>query len=451
MATSYLNRTQSSATSDKIGTFSAWIKVNDAPNLGVFNGHTDSSNRVALYFSETLRIYGAIGGSQSLYFITNRVFRDPSSFYHIVIAWDTTQGTEANRFKIYVNGVQETSFATAVYPPQNADVYWNKGTTSIVGARFVSAIQNHFEGSMSHVHFIDGTAYTPSAFGETDTTTGEWKAKTSPSVTYGNNGFLILKDGNTITDQSSNSNDFTLGAGTLTDLKDNPDNNFATLDPLNVPASNAPTFSNGNTKVVTSTGGNFGGSSNLGASSGKYYFEIKFTAESSSNMGNISLSSSSNARESARTNQHSNQLSASFPNLLYEYDGNVYKDSGSSQGNFGAYAVGDIIIIAMDLDNQKAYFGKNGAWGNSGVPTSGSTGTGAATLSANNDFWHLALGDRNSSATATYEVNFGNGYFGTTAVATNSGNGYAGAEGSSIFNYQPPTGYSALSTKGLNE
>ena len=91
---------------------------------------------------------------------------------------------------------------------------------------------NYFDGSMSHVHFIDGTAYDASAFGETDATTGEWVGKTSPSVTYGTNGFFILKDGNGITDQSGEGNDFTLGGGTLTDLKDNPDNVFATINPL---------------------------------------------------------------------------------------------------------------------------------------------------------------------------------------------------------------------------
>jgi hypothetical protein len=453
MASTYLSRTGiGNSNNQKKWTFSVWLKkcLNGSEQRVLTSSDNSSyDDNIRFESSDQLRIKFNNG----TVLLTNRLFRDNNAYYHIVVKVDTDQVSANDRIVLYINGVDERTvggYATSTMPNQGVTGYINF-TQHYIGVTNPTANSNHFNGSMSHVHFTDGYAYDASAFGETDTTTGEWKAKTSPSVNYGTTGFLILKDGNTITDQSSNSNDFTLSAGTLTDLKDNPDNNFATLDPLNVPASNAPTFSNGNTKVVTSTGGNFGGSSNLGASSGKYYFEIKFTAESSSNMGNISLSSSSNARESARTNQHSNQVGASFPNLCYEYDGNVYKDSGSSQGSFGTYGTGDIIMIAMDLDNQKAYFGKNGAWGNSGVPTSGSTGTGAATLSANNDFWHLALGDRNSSATATYEVNFGNGYFGTTAVATNSGNGYAGAEGSSIFNYQPPTGYSALSTKGLNE
>ena len=100
-------------------------------------------------------------------------------------------------------------------------------------------------------------------------------------------------------------------------------------------------------------------------------------------------------------------------------DGSVYIDSsGSASGNWGSFAVKDIIMIAMDLDNSKVYFGKNGTWGNSGDPTSGSTGTGAAAISANTEEWFFGCGDRGTSTTATYEWNFGNGYFGTTAVSS---------------------------------
>jgi len=453
MASTYLQRTMGTPTSRKKFTISVWVKkskVGSSNAQHIWNGYYSTDNRLVIYFqasgADTLGLYNVVGGSATGFLLTNRKFRDPNAWYHIYYAVDTTQSTASDRIKLYVNGVQETSFSNDTYPSQNADLGYANGYTNYIG-KYGGDTSSQFDGAMSHFYYVDGSVIDIAQFGSTDSTTGEWKINTNPTISsYGTNGFLILKDGNTITDQSPNSNNFTVGGGTLTKTEDNPSNVFATMNPLNVPTSNAPTFSNGNTKVVTSTGGNFGGSSNLGASSGKYYFEIKFTAESSSNMGNISLSSSSNARESARTNQHSNQVGASFPNLCYEYDGNVYKDSGGSQGSFGTYGTGDIIMIAMDLDNQKAYFGKNGTWGNSGDPTSGSTGTGAATLSANSDFWHLALGDRNSSATATYEVNFGNGYFGSTQISSAGTN----ASGNGIFEYDVPTGYTALSTKGLN-
>ena len=450
MASTYLTFTQQTPTGDaaKKFTLSMWVKkCENGINQGLWGNTYDSTHRGYIFFNTG--DYLGWWDSSGPYILTNRRFRDINSFYHIVWSIDSTQSSSSDRVKLWINGVQETSFSQNTYPAQDNANMKIVGTTNTpyMGKYLEGGTNNYFEGIISHVHFTQGYCYDASTFGEEDSSTGEWKIKTSPSIAnYGTNGFWWLKDSIATTDHSPNSNVFSVGGGTLTKTEDCPSNVFATLDPLNVPTSNAPTFTNGNTKVVTSSGGQFGGSSNLGASSGKYYFEIKFVAESGSQYGNISLSSSSNARERARQNVHSNQLSATYPNLCYEYDGNVYKDSGSSAGSFGTYSTGDIIIIAMDLDNQKAYFGKNGTWGNSSDPTSGATGTGAVTLSANSDFWHLALGDRNSSGTATYEVNFGNGYFGTTAVSSAGTN----ASGIGIFEYDVPTGYTALSTKGLN-
>jgi hypothetical protein len=165
----YLNVTQSSGTSDKIGTFSVWLKGTlGGGSKAVFSGHTDSNNRIALYFSDSLRIFGNISGSQSVYLISNNLFRDPSAWYHFVIAWDTTQGTDTNRFKCYVNGSQITSFSTASYPSQNVDVLWSKGTDLTVGARFVSSISSHYDGYMAETVFIDGLQLDPTSFGEFD-------------------------------------------------------------------------------------------------------------------------------------------------------------------------------------------------------------------------------------------------------------------------------------------
>ena len=300
---------------------------------------------------------------------------------------------------------------------------------------------------MSHFHFIDGTAYDASAFGETDTTTGEWKAKTSPSVTYGTNGFLILKDGNTITDQSSNSNAFTLGGGTLTDLKDNPDNVFATMNPLDNYYAGS-TFSHGNNTINTGSGGYAANTSTLGMVSGKWYCEIKAVQiyNGYAQFG-IKGKPATAANDKGGTGT----------------DGYIYTASGGNKVNnntatsYGtAWNNNDIIGIAVDLDNNKLYFSRNGTWQNSGDPTSGSTGTGAAfTITSASSTplgaYFPSLSNYDGSGYVKFEANFGNGYFGTTAITTNSGNGYSGAEGSSKFNYTVPAGYSALSTKGLNE
>ena len=290
---------------------------------------------------------------------------------------------------------------------------------------------------MTHVHFTDGYSYDPSAFGETDATTGEWEAKTSPSVNYGTHGFLILKDGNTITDQSSNSNDFTLAGGTLTDLKDNPENVFATLNPLSGSLSNN-TLTQGNNTVQTTSGWRWRPST-IAPSSGKYYAEFKPTSGSTiyTSIGvapqfvwhTIDGETIGSGTGIDRTN--------GGYSVGYTNDGAV-KTEGSSiyfvgSGYTGA---GDIIGVAMDLDNHKVYFSKNGVWQNSGDPTSGSTGTGAVSLNTTVGDWSMST----SQAGTTIACNYGNGYFGTTAVTTNSGNGYAGAEGASKFNYTVPTG-----------
>ena len=449
MANTYLTRTPSSASNRKTWTWSAWVKRStlSTGNQILFRAK-DGNFPEGIQFKSTdiLEYDHDISGTD--YTVrTAMVFRDISAWYHIVVAKDTTQATETNRIKIYVNGEQQTlSEFQLGYPPQNYDGAINKNVIHTHGSD--GGGYDHFNGSMTHVHFIDGTAYDASAFGETDTTTGEWKAKTSPSVTYGTNGFFILKDGNSVTDQSGKGNNFTVGGGTLIDLKDNPDNTFATLNPLqSLPVTNGSTYdglaySNNNTTAAETYGHWRLCASTIAGASGKFYAEIK-RISGGTNDFYVGVASSKAVAN------NTNGYHYGKGNNTVGYDaGNGYiyvNDSGSSYG--GGYANGDIIGIALDVTNQKVYFSKNGVWQNSGDPTSGSTGTGAISLTAGEDSWHIGMSPFNT----TGSCNFGNGYFGTTAITTNSGNGYSGAEGSSKFNYTVPTGYSALSTKGLNE
>ncbi len=337
--------------------------------------------------------------------------------------------------KIYINGVQQTLGQQDTIVQDSNFQFGASGAELTFGMR--NAGDWYFDGAMSHIHMIDGTAYDASAFGETDTTTGEWKAKTSPSVTYGTNGFLILKDGNTITDQSSNSNAFTLGGGTLTDLKDNPDNVFATINPLDNYYAGG-TFTEGNNTVKHgSSSWTYNTSTLKIPENTKFYFEAKVISMEQCTIGIEKNVSSGTDDYLGKTN------GVGFRGT----QGNVYKDGSDAGGTFATYTVNDIISVACDTVNNRIFFGKNGAWLNSGDPTSS---TGAITIDDNTDYF-FALGDNTSGARGKWSANFGNGYFGTTAITTNSGNGYSGAEGSSKFNYTVPTGYSALSTKGLNE
>jgi len=454
MATTYLSKTLSTATSDGIiGTFSFWVKLcgvrTDGNDYMLFSSYADGNNRMHIKIdgSNTLDINSRIGGSVHLSKITNRKFKDTSGWYNIIVAIDTSQGTAADRCKVYINGVQETSFSTDTNPSQNQKIhalenskvhYWG----SYGGAPTNSAYA--LDGLMSHINFIDGTQAAPTVFGSTDSTTGEWKINTSPSVTYGNNGYFILKDGNSVTDQSGNSNNFTVGNGTLTNTEDCPSNVFCTINFLNTQISGL-TISNGNTSRSSSTGDAWRTTyGTLAAYSGKFYWEQKVTGSVGSALY-IGITDQDENRH-LNTNDFEN---ANVSAYCYRGDGGkVTSVSGSTvlTASAGAsFTNGDIIGIAMDLDNQKLYFSKNGTWQASGDPTSGSTGTGS--------FFNITAGKLYTPATACYntaagyQYNFGNGSFGSSAISSEGTN----ASGIGKFEYDVPTGYTALSTKGLNE
>jgi len=435
MPSTYIKRTFASTTNRKTFTYSVWVKRgadNAEVNMlssGNFSGNPYLDARFNV--DGTLEWYHYTTGF-NFRLKTDRQFKDVSGWYHLVFAVDTTQSTASNRCKLYVNGVQETSFSTEQYPSQDYDMAVNySGYQTSFGSLRDSTVT--YDGSMSHAHFIDGTAYTPSAFGSTDATTGEWKINTSPSVTYGTNGFFILKDGNSVTDQSGNSNNFTVGGGTLTKTEDCPSNVFATGNPLLNKGN--PTYSNGNNTCSASGSSWKSGLSTIGASSGKYYFEYKWVSDSGSPKYNmVGIANVDNIANSGSTSTH--DLANSY---LYEQGGSIFTSgSGTTFGN--TYTVGDIIGCAVDLDNNKIYFHKNGTYQASGNPSSGTYGY---TINAGTYYLGASL---YSNGTSIGNFNFGNGYFGTTAVSSAGTN----ASGIGIFEYDVPTGYTALSTKGLN-
>jgi hypothetical protein len=416
-------------------TFSAWIKRSRSVSSGsefIFssnNERTGGSNYSSLLFqNDKLHYYDYYSSASQVILETNRLFRDFSAWYHIVVRYDSTLGTADDRTRFYVNGVQETSMASRTNVGQNVASFFNtSGYDNFIGTQ-TNNLGGAFLGSMSHIHLCDGYSYDASAFGETDSTTGEWKIKTSPSVTYGTNGFFILKDGNSVTDQSGNSNNFTVASGTLTKTEDCPSNVFATWNSI-LQGGNM-TYANGNT-TATLGGISRGFASTLADSSGKYYYELKFQSGSYFQAGIVKTSYLWN---------NDDVWNGKTGAVVYRENGQVYKDASSVSSAFSSLSSGDYIMVAVDLDNNKLYFGKNGTWGNSGDPTSGSTGTGA--ISIDSDEYCFAC----SGASNTIYTNFGNGYFGTTAVSSAGTN----ASGNGIFEYDVPTGYTALSTKGLN-
>jgi len=442
MASTQLTKTFSGNGSATTHTISMWVKRSKLDSIQRLFFTGSGSNQYQLYFLHLSGTYDNLlqfefyDGSTNYYIRTNRQFKDTSAWYHIVAVWDTTNSTAGDRMRLYINGVEETSFAAEQQPTQNFNGYCNQSTYAHrIGA---SDTGHYFDGLITHVHSIDGTAYTPSAFGSTDATTGEWKINTSPSVTYGTNGFFILKDGSSVTDQSGNGNNFTVATGTLTNTEDCPSNVFATLNSLNNYLPEA-TFSNGNLKITTKESAPV--MATIGASSGKYYWEVKVNALAS-NYGTIGIVGTQATASTQFITSNANEY-------MYYSPGSLNYNGGSVSSGYASYTAGDIIGVAMDLDNNRLFFSKNGTFQNSADPTS-STGAYTITAPASTSLglYSPAIGywDDNDAANGTYEVNFGNGFFGTTAISSEGTN----ASGNGKFEYDVPTGYTALSTKGLN-
>jgi hypothetical protein len=447
MASTYLSKniTPSNYNRRKF-TLSAWVKkaeggVGASPILG-FHGSTDYT-MIRVNASSGIEFICYQSSSVVARKQTNMKLRDFSGWYHVVVAVDTDNGTASNRNRIYVNGEEQTSWSIDTNASSGLDLINNNQTNFDIGSGVdQDGTRGYFSGILSHVHYCEGYQYSASDFGEYDAN-GVWKIKTSPSVTYGTNGFFILKDGNSVTDQSGNGNNFTVGGGTLTNTLDCPDNVFATMNPLDGHISHM-VFSHGNNTVDNGSTASLNSyaTSTIGMSSGKFYFEAKNVTNANWQSMGISDRPSPDNTNSLGTNAYD-----------YGYqNGDGAKLNNSSQTSYGnSYTTNDIIGCAVDLDNLKIYFSKNGVWQNSGDPESGATGTGAAfTITApsltSTGFYFFAVGDNTAANSSKWSANFGNGYFGTTAVASAGTN----ASGIGIFEYDVPTGYTALSTKGLN-
>jgi len=452
MATTKLTKSQSgTSTNDKKGTFSWWMKRSSVSTSQKIISIESGQERFGWYILSSGTFAGnyrsSSGSPDSDLALTGTpLFRDCNSWYHCVLAWDTSQGTQLNRIRFYVNNVE---YVVTQSQTINQDTVFplNKSSFGSALELFAQGSQNYFDGIVSHLYYVDGQQLTPSTFGETDSTTGEWKIKTSPTVTIGTQGYIILKDGMTITDQSTNSNDFTLASGTLTKTEDCPSNVFCTMNPLDNHFASS-TFSNGNNTIVTNNSNYTWNTGTLGMTSGKFYWEVKYSANSTGSYYNLI------GIADRPTDNSQDPLGRQTDCSNYGYygaTGGVYAKSTSATTFGNTYTVGDIVGVAVDLDNSKLYFSKNGTWQNSGVPTSGSTGTGAISIDAisstTTGVYFPASGDWGSSQYATNQHNFGNGYFGTTAVSSAGTN----ASGIGIFEYDVPAGYTALSTKGLNE
>jgi hypothetical protein len=432
MASTYLTRTPGSASNRQTWTWSAWIKLGVlGTDRNLFGAYAHSADNLKINIADTDQVSIRFYNNTEYQLGLNRKFRDTSAWYHLVFAVDTTLASGGDRFKIYVNGVRETSFAAANDPTQNLQMTINEATATQIG-RFNTG--SYFDGSMANVEFVDGTALGPEYFGSTDSNTGIWTPQASSTISsYGTNGFKLKMDTTSPgADTSGNTNTFT-ASGTPTLTQGSPSNVYATLNPLARRFSSSPnTFSNGNTTSTFPAVNNSWNpvSATFGMTKGKWYWESKSISGTATYNGIMAQEPTSNTGD-VWLGGIANQFGYSGGN------GYVYV-ANSNQASLSSYTNGDIVSVAYDADNNLIYFYKNGAIQNSGtglaVPTPESTPLGA---------WFPAWSTWDQTTTVK-SFNFGEGFFGTTAAGTQ-----ADDNGQGLFAYDVPAGYYALNTKNL--
>jgi len=437
MANTYLSRTSGTATNTDKCTLSVWIKRsklsgNDEIIIGEY---TDANNRAKLLFNaDQLHYFQKTGGSTTADVKTTRVFRDPSAWYHIVVAFDTSQSTSSDRIKFYINGVQETAFANTSYPSSGQNIRINESSiTQLIG--YAGTTNTYFDGYMSHVAFVDGQALAPTTFGETDSTSGIWKFKTPTGVTFGNNGFHLKfeNSGAMGTDSSGNSNTFTVN-GNLKQSLDTPSNVHAVMNPLAFQGASNIALTNGNLTATNSASTHRSVFSTFAVSKGKWYFETKIGSVGG-NYPTIGIYNADGHLTAA------DYFTVNANGYGYNSNGSIYHNNSAAVSGQATWTTGDIIGVALDVDNDKVYFSKNGSYINSANPSSGSNGQSITADST----WYFAAHSNDGGTDPVQNYNFGDGFFGTTAITSAGSNGNG-----SLFEYDVPSGYYALNTKNIN-
>lgn len=418
----YLSRTPASAGNRKTWTWSGWVKRGNITSQQVMLGiNSASTNIFTLSFlsGDALRVFNRNAGVDVLNITTSALYRDVSAWYHIVVVIDTTQATAADRARLYVNGVEVTAFGTATYPTQNTDLVWNSNSYSHDIGR--ESTGNYFDGYMAEVNFIDGTALTPTSFGETKS--GIWVPK-AYSGSYGTNGFyLSFADSAAIGDDlSGNGNDWTANNLVSTDvLLDSPTNNFAVLNPL--AKGTSTTLSEGNLRFTSAqTYAVVLGS--IGVTSGKWYWEGVPTSSASSTFFGI-------GSQSTNLNNYLG-LGVDFG---YTTAGTIYgPNDTTTQSGLATYTTGDIIGVAMDMDAGEVKFYKN----NTLVATVSSVDTSILRFPA--------LADNSGANNPDIIANFGQD---SSFAGNKTAQGNTDSNGRGDFYYTPPSGFLALCTANL--
>jgi hypothetical protein len=466
-STSYLNRNSIGAGSRRSWTLSMWVKKSKIINNSEM--YTWSSNQNAadgsthdgggFYGIDSVTGSGKRGNHHYMILsdgdgriIADSQNRDPSAWSHMVWQIDTENGTENDRLKMFINGSRVVNqHVSQSQVNQNKDVNFNRNGSAMYIGNDQPYTRYYFDGYMAEVAFIDGSSLDASYFGETNAQ-GTWVPKEfKDDVTFGTNGFYLeFKQTGTSqnssgigADTSGNDNHFAVNGVNAKDVCiDTPTNNFITMNPLFT--NSRGTFAEGNLMVTTDVQGSvpygqveFGG---LALNKGKWYYEAKINSVGSG--GALGIGWNERAEDGAYINGHNNIGSAG--NVVYASGGNLYIGSSHNQSTgVDSFTTNDIIGVALDLDNNKIYFHKNGNYQDDPTPAPASN-NGRSIVSSYNNYWTPWMTKDDTNNEATVEFNFGNPTF-TVSSSEADDNGYGS------FEYDVPAGYYSICTKNIAE
>ena len=426
-------------------TVSGWFKRTELSVQSIIWYNVNTGTSINLQFESgdflSILLQDNVGNGVESYAKTSALFRDTSAWYHVVLAVDTTQGTAADRTKIYVNGVNQTleqgNASYDTFPAQNYDVPLQT-KHYLLG---YDGGNNGFRGYVSEYYFLDGITASPTDFGETDSNSGIWIPK-AYTGNFGNEGYYLdFEDSSALGKDvsSNNQGNFSHYGGSAADqATDTPTNNFCIINPLfTYPSSQV--ISEGGTKVARSSGSGLNKTflGTIPVNGGKWYAEFE-PIESNSNYvpGVVDTTDASTVELDGNHIGNSTGIPKSIG--YYSATGGVLAGSNAANGAWGdTFTADDIIGVALDMDNRKVYFSKNGTFQNSSDPTNG---TNAITLTNTTDPYLFGF---TYDTSGNMYCNFGGYTVSSLSSSASDENGYGS------FEYAPPSGYLALCTKNL--
>ena len=452
----YMHKAFSSDNEKDTWTFSLWVKRGNSGSTQRMMTHNGATSGKFFYLrwesNEQLHFHIGMSDGNFAGFDTTQVFRDHSAWYHIVCAVDTTQGTEANRVKIYVNGSQVTAFGTANYPAQNTTASIGRtDTPMVVGALYGSGFgitsgspQEYYDGYLAEVCFIDDAQLAADQFGEFDSDSGIWKPKDVSGLTFGTDGFYLdFEDSGNLGNDANGGTDLTEVNLAATDQSTDTCTNNMPVFNSNDNQRQGFTFTEGNLKITATPSYDYVVAT-MGVSSGKWYWETKIITIPNLDYIYNGISDHNQYQADWDMGGEAGQY------CLSRVAGKIKAASGSETTYGGSMVANDIQGFALDVDNLKLYISNNGQWSNgSGAwdSTTFNASTGAiniaySTLPGGGTHWFPAIG--NGSGNIGMEINFGSP---VSAISSGNadGNGYGNME------FPIPSGYFCLNTKNLAE